>query len=180
MTDHLNRRATLAHLAALGASLTATLAWPTARAADAGTAAPAIDLPGTGAARVQLSALAGKVIYLDFWASWCGPCRQSFPWMNEMQARHGAAGLQVLGINVDKRQADADRFLSETPAKFLVAFDPQGDTPKRYAIKGMPTSLLIGPDGKVLSSHSGFRDEERAELEARIVAALGQLPRRPA
>jgi cytochrome c biogenesis protein CcmG, thiol:disulfide interchange protein DsbE len=176
MHELLNRRAALAHLAALGSALALPAAW----ASDAGSPAPAVDLPGTAGSRVQLAALAGRVVYLDFWASWCGPCRQSFPWMNEMQSKHGPAGLQVLGINVDKRQADADSFLAANPANFLIGFDPQGDTPRRYAIKGMPTSLLIAPDGKVLSSHSGFRDEERPELEARIVAALRLLPRRPA
>jgi thiol-disulfide isomerase/thioredoxin len=176
MHEPLNRRAALAQLTALAAAL----ALPVARAAETGESAPGVDLPGKAGGRVQLAALAGRVVYLDFWASWCGPCRQSFPWMNEMQSKHGPAGLQVVGVNVDKRQADADRFLADNPANFLIGFDPQGDTPRRYAIKGMPTSLLIGPDGKVLSSHSGFRDEERAELEARIVAALRQLPRRAA
>lgn len=147
-----------------------------ARAAEGGEAtgpAPDFDLGGP-AGRVQLSALRGKVVYLDFWASWCGPCRQSFPWMNEIQAKLGPRGLQVVGINVDARTPDAERFLSEVPARFTVAFDPKGETPRRYAIKGMPTSVLIGADGRIRFVHSGFRPEDRAALEAQLQQALAQ------
>ncbi|MEY2685826.1 MAG: hypothetical protein RL375_24 [Pseudomonadota bacterium] len=140
-------------------------------ALDGGQTAPAFDLPGRPAA-VKLADLRGKLVYLDFWASWCGPCRHSFPWMNEMQTRYGTRGLQVLAVNLDARREDADRFLADVPARFPIAFDARGDTAKLYAIKGMPSSVLIGPDGRVLAQHSGFRDAHRAELEASILAAL--------
>ena len=116
---------------------------------------------------------AGKVVLVDFWASWCSPCRQSFPWMNEMQAKYGPKGFVVVGVNLDSKREDADKFLAQTPAKFTLAFDPKGDSPKTYAIKGMPTSVLIGADGKVIQQHSGFRDDERGTLEAAIASALG-------
>jgi peroxiredoxin len=92
--------------------------------------------------------------------------------MNEMQAKYGAKGLQIVGINLDSKRADADKFLAEVPASFVVAFDAQGDTPKRYGVKGMPTSVLIGADGKVIQMHAGFREDERKALEDAIVAAL--------
>jgi thiol-disulfide isomerase/thioredoxin len=142
-----------------------------AHAIEPGTAAPEIALAGAQGP-VSLAALKGKVVYVDFWASWCGPCRQSFPWMNALQARYAAKGLQVVGVNVDARRADADRFLAEVPATFAIGFDAQGDTPRRYAIKGMPTSVLIGADGKVIQVHNGFRDEDRKALEAAIDGAL--------
>ncbi|HJV71995.1 TlpA disulfide reductase family protein [Ideonella sp.] len=123
----------------------------------------------------HLSALRGKLVYLDFWASWCGPCRQSFPWMNGLQTRFGAQGLQVVAVNVDARAEDARRFLAEVPAQFTVAYDPKGQAPRQYAIKGMPTSVLIGPDGKVLLVHSGFRAEDRTDIEQAIAQSL---PRR--
>lgn len=151
-------------------ALTALLALP-ALAVEVGQGAPEFDLAGR-LAGVKLSDFKGKTVYLDFWASWCGPCKQSFPWMNEMQARYGAKGLRVVGINVDQKTDDAKAFLKDTPANFDVAFDQGGKTPKAYAIKGMPTSVLIGPDGKVLSVHSGFKDEQRHELETQIKLAL--------
>ena len=92
--------------------------------------------------------------------------------MNDMQTRYASKGLRVVGINVDQKPDEASAFLKDNPASFDVAFDPSGKTPKTYAIKGMPTSILIGPDGKVLSVHSGFKDEQRGELEAQIKKAL--------
>jgi cytochrome c biogenesis protein CcmG/thiol:disulfide interchange protein DsbE len=142
-----------------------------AAAVEVGDVPPAFNLTGRVGA-VKLSDYAGKTVYLDFWASWCGPCKQSFPWMNDMQTRYGAKGLRVVGINVDQKTDDAKAFLKDTPASFDVAFDQGGKTPKTYAIKGMPTSVLIGPDGRVLSIHSGFKDEQRPELEQQIKHAL--------
>ncbi len=117
--------------------------------------APDFSLDGRGA-QVNLSALRGKYVYLDFWASWCAPCKKSFPWMGALQQRFGAAGLQVVAINVDTRRSDADQFLAAMPAAFTVAFDPTGATPKKYAIKGMPSSVLIDPAGKIIATHTGF------------------------
>jgi len=152
--------------------LAAALGASSASALEKGAPAPQFDLQGLDGA-VKLAKLQGKVVYVDFWASWCGPCRQSFPWMNEMQAKYGARGLQVVGVNVDANNADARQFLASTPARFTIGFDPQGATPRSYGIKGMPSSVLIGPDGKVLLEHSGFRDADRAELESKIQSALG-------
>ncbi len=136
-----------------------------------GEAAPAFELQGDGAA-VKLSNYKGKLIYLDFWASWCGPCKQSFPWLNEMQSKYGAKGFQVVGVNVDANTEDAKAFLAALPAKFAVAYDAKGLTPKAYAIKGMPSSVLIDASGKILSQHTGFRDADKAQLEQAIQQAL--------
>ena len=157
-----------ATLAALVAALVAP--WP-ARSVEVGQVAPEVRLPGASG-MTGLAALKGKVVYLDFWASWCGPCRQSFPWMNEMQAKYGSRGFQVLAVNVDAKREDAEKFLAETPAAFNVAFDAHGETPRAYGIKGMPTSVLISAGGKVLYTQAGFREDERKALEASIVEAL--------
>lgn len=142
-----------------------------AHALEVGQPAPQFNLPGLQAP-VDLSSFKGKTVYLDFWASWCGPCKQSFPWMNDMQTKYKDKGLRVVAVNVDQRQADATSFLKDNPANFTVAFDADGKTPKIYAIRGMPTSVLIGPDGKVLGVHNGFKDAQRDELETQIKQAL--------
>jgi cytochrome c biogenesis protein CcmG, thiol:disulfide interchange protein DsbE len=165
-----NRRSALLHT--LGLLALAAPAW----GLEPGQPAPALQLPGT-AGPIDLAALKGRVVYLDFWASWCVPCRLSFPWMNDMQARYGARGLQVLAVNLDTRRAAADSFLAQVPARFAVAFDSSGDTPRRYGVKAMPTSVLVGADGAVQQQHAGFRDDDRAALEAAIVAALGKAGR---
>ncbi len=155
--------------AAIGLCL--AIAGGSASAADASQVMPQIELVG-GSGTPKLSELQGKVVYIDFWASWCGPCRQSFPWMNDMQRKYGGSGLQIVGINLDAKRADADRFLSQLPAQFALAFDGKGESAKRFGVKGMPTSVLIGKDGKVLLVHQGFREEDRKSLEEKLVAAL--------
>ena len=117
-----------------------------------------------------LTPYAGKVIYLDFWASWCGPCGQSFPWLNQMQAKY--PGLTVIGVGVDTDARAADAFLKKHPARFAIVRDPAGALPEHYRIDGMPSSVLIGADGKVLHQHSGFRTQQVEEYEAAIRAAL--------
>ena len=114
----------------------------------------------------------GQVVYVDFWASWCAPCKQSFPWMNEMQAKYGPRGFTVVGINVDQKREDADKFLTGTPAQFAIAYDTTGKVAEVYQPKGMPTSFLIGADGKVRAVHIGFKDSQREELEREIQSAL--------
>jgi cytochrome c biogenesis protein CcmG, thiol:disulfide interchange protein DsbE len=98
--------------------------------------------------------------------------------MNEMQAKYGNRGLHVLAINVDGKQADADKFLALVPAKFQVAFDPAGVTPKQFAVKAMPTSYLIDGDGRVVYVHAGFRESDQKSIEAAIVAALDTMKKR--
>ena len=143
-------------------------------AIDVGESAPAFVLPTAAGESVALDKLKGRVVYVDFWASWCAPCRRSFPWMNEMQQKYGARGLTVVGVNVDKRRPDAERFLLQTPAAFTVVYDEPGKTPEAYAVKAMPSSYLIDATGKVVAVESGFRDEQKAALEERIRALLPQ------
>ncbi|NTW11145.1 MAG: TlpA family protein disulfide reductase [Chlorobiaceae bacterium] len=140
-------------------------------AIGAGSSAPDFELPGAKG-NVKLSGAAGSVVYLDFWASWCGPCRQSFPWMNAMQEKYRAQGLQVIGVNLDAKNEDVQKFLSQLPAKFAVAFDSKGSIPKVYGVKGMPTSFLIGRDGKIILEHAGFKEGDRESLEQQIKSAL--------
>jgi thiol-disulfide isomerase/thioredoxin len=149
-------------------SIIASLAW----SARPGDAAPALALPDASGRTIDLAAYRGRVVYVDFWASWCAPCRRSFPWMNALKVRHEGEGLVVIGVNVDKRRADAERFLRDVPAAFAIAFDPQGAAPAAFDVKGMPTSYLIDRQGVVVAVEEGFHDERAAALEARIRALL--------
>ena len=158
---------------AVFASLAALAPLP-AMAVEAGEAAPAFSLPSASGAPVATDKLRGKVIYVDFWASWCGPCRRSFPWMNEMQQKYGPKGFVVVGINVDKKRADADKFLAQVPAAFTIVFDEAGSTPSAFGVKGMPSAYLIDANGKVSYVERGFLDEHRAELEQRVAALVAK------
>ena len=105
---------------------------------------------------LDLSPLHGRVVYLDFWASWCAPCRQSFPWTDSMQQTYGTQGLSVLAINVDHDRGDAERFLKEFRPRFEVRFDPEGTWAQQFKVTGMPTSLIIDRHGAVRFTHIGF------------------------
>jgi len=135
-------------------------------------AAPLARSWAAGPPPLDLAAFRGQVVYLDFWASWCAPCRESFPWMNRMQAQLGAAGLVVIAVNVDREHADAARFLREHPAQFRVVFDPQGMLPERFGVHGMPTSFLIGRDGTLQLRHEGFRLSDRDALAQQLRALV--------
>jgi cytochrome c biogenesis protein CcmG, thiol:disulfide interchange protein DsbE len=154
------------------AALVAALVAVPVAATEAGQPAPAFTLPNAKGETVALERMRGKVVYVDFWASWCGPCRRSFPWMNEMQQKYGARGLVVVGVNVDKKRGDADRFLAQIPANFTVVFDEAGATPSAYGVKGMPSSYVIDARGNVTFVERGFLDENKAVLEQRIADAL--------
>ncbi len=144
-----------------------------ALAQDSNHQAPDFDLPGKQV-NVKLSDSKGKLVYLDFWASWCGPCRQSFPWMNALQEKYRSQGFEIIAINLDTNYQDAQKFLAVTPAKFTVAFDSKGLTPRQYGVKGMPTSYLVSREGKIIFQHTGFNASDRDKLEQEIQPFLEQ------
>lgn len=121
---------------------------------------------------VNLDDLRGQVVYLDFWASWCKPCRKSFPWMNKMQTRYAKQGLKIIAVNLDAERDLANRFLKENKTEFTIAFDPEGKLASKYKLKGMPTSYLIDRKGKVINIHTGFRKRDVKKLEAMIKNTL--------
>jgi thiol-disulfide isomerase/thioredoxin len=123
---------------------------------------------------LDLSAYRGKVVYLDFWASWCNPCRTSFPWMNEMQSSLGRKGLVIIAVNVDHDRDLADEFLRSNGADFKIVYDPDGEIARHYNFKDMPTSILIGRDGKVRSVHNGFFPNREDSYFADIETLLNE------
>jgi cytochrome c biogenesis protein CcmG, thiol:disulfide interchange protein DsbE len=116
----------------------------------------------------------GKVVLLDFWASWCGPCKESFPWMQRMAARYADRGLVVVAVNVDQDRALADRFLRDLRPSFAVLYDPQGNLAERYRVSGMPASFYIDRDSNVRYRHVGFHVEKADAAETELARLLAE------
>ncbi len=129
------------------------------------------------AADFDLARFRGKVVYLDFWASWCGPCARSFPWLAALHARRADEGLVVVAVNLDRDRAAADRFLQKHPVPFPIVYDPEGALAEAWDIDVMPSSFLVDRDGKTRHDHAGFRDADVPRIEAEIDALLEEAPR---
>jgi thiol-disulfide isomerase/thioredoxin len=125
-------------------------------------------------APLDLDGFRGRVVYLDFWASWCGPCRQSFPWMQTMKRTYENQGLTVVAVNLDTDRAAADRFLVQFHPTFDVRFDPSGELAEVYKVQGMPSSVLIDRHGVARFMHVGFRPVDGAVYEAQVRELLAE------
>ncbi len=123
---------------------------------------------------VALKDFEGKVVYLDFWASWCKPCRTSFPWMNEMQAKYAKQGFDVVSINLDQDKSSIDAFLKSYPANFRILLDPEGKVASDYELVGMPSSYLIDKKGNLRRTHTGFFIKNKSQYEKEIIALLAE------
>lgn len=120
----------------------------------------------------NLQELKGKVVYMDFWASWCPPCVKSFPFLNELENQLKEQGLQVIGVNLDEKVADAQAFLASHPVDFSIVADPSKQCAKSFEVMAMPTSYLIDRKGNIRHIHRGFRSGETEELRALISQLL--------
>ncbi len=122
----------------------------------------------------EIDGLRGQVVYLDFWASWCIPCRESFPWMQSIAETYGHSGLTVLAVNLDRDHADAERFLERYHPGFAVRFDPQGSLAEHFHVPGMPTSVIIDRHGQLRYTHIGFKAADAPGYEAQVRALLAE------
>jgi thiol-disulfide isomerase/thioredoxin len=117
---------------------------------------------------LRLADFRGKVVYLDFWASWCGPCRVSLPLLDKLRREYGASGFEVIAVNVDENPQDALDFLKKYPVTYPIVRDPQQSIARLYDVPAMPTSYLIGRDGTVVSVKHGFQKKDIPKLQAKV------------
>jgi thiol-disulfide isomerase/thioredoxin len=147
----------------------------TAKATEIGQAAPQFTLPTLQKDQpTSLKQFAGKVVYVDFWASWCAPCRTSFPLLNKLHEKLKSQGFEVVGINLDEDKANAEKFLSEFPVGFNVLRDAKGEWADQFVVESMPTSFIVDKQGVVQHIHHGFTSGDVNELEQKITTLLAQ------
>ena len=127
--------------------------------ADVSRGKPAADfrLPGLDGKQVSLGALKGKVVLIDFWASWCGPCKQELPELQKLKQSYAGKGVEFVTVNIDKERANAASMASSLKLTLTVALDPEGKVAEKYEPPTMPTSYIVDKGGVVRYVHAGFR-----------------------
>ena len=123
---------------------------------------------------LDLAKYKGKVVYLDFWASWCGPCRLSFPYMELLRSAYSRKEFVVVAVNVDHSRERADAFLNQVGGNVPVVYDPKGAIATKYHVSEMPTSVLIGRDGRVRYVHQGFFEAKTPQYESHIEELINE------
>lgn len=149
---------------------------PQVMALEVGAVVPDLSAPTSDGRMLSLDQFRGQVVYVDFWASWCAPCREAMPVLDTLHQRYRERGFTVLGVNVDTERKGAQRMIDQLQPGFPMVFDPQGKWPEAFGLRDMPTSYLIDAKGIVRYVHKGYRASDAQRVEAAIKAALGEKP----
>lgn len=139
-----------------------------------GSKAPEIGLKDQGGELIKLDKLAGKVVLVDFWASWCVPCREELPVLDKLYKQYAKHGLVIIGVSIDEKAEALGPFLRRTPVSFPIVHDPGKTLVAKYAPPKMPSSYLIDRKGIVRYRHEGFKRSDEGKLSHEIEALLGR------
>lgn len=134
--------------------------------------APDFTLKSNTGSNIRLAEQRGNVVMLNFWASWCAPCRQEMPHLNALSEQYSPLGFNLLGINVDEDSLAAERAINELKVAFPVLFDPDSSTADLLAVDAMPTTIIIDKDGNIRHWHRGYQsgyEDSYAEQVAQLI-----------
>jgi thiol-disulfide isomerase/thioredoxin len=134
--------------------------------------APGFSLKSRSGDMVSLDQLKGQVVMINFWASWCGPCRTEMPLLDQMYKRYSSLGFTLIGVNVEEDIRDAEKLLASMPVTFPVVFDRQSTVSKLYDVNAMPSSVFIDRKGNVRYLHRGYKNGDEGEYLNQIRALL--------
>ena len=142
------------------------------KASSAATEVPDISFSDEGGRTLRLADFKGRVVLLDFWASWCVPCRVSFPAIDALHKELGARGFSAVAINVDEQRKNADSFLEVRPHTMPVVFDPKGRAAEAFTLQAMPSTLILDRTGRVRFRHMGYTEKTIAQYRAEVLQLL--------
>jgi peroxiredoxin len=134
--------------------------------------APGFALAAKDGGEVSLESLKGQVVMVNFWASWCGPCRQEMPHLEALHQRYSSLGFTLLGVNVDKDSGDAQEFLDETSVSFPILFDPESSVSELYDVIAMPSTVLVDREGNMRFIHHGYKPGYENDYQTQIRALI--------
>ena len=137
-----------------------------------GASAPGFQLASMNGKPLALTELKGQVVLINFWASWCGPCRQEMPILEQLYRSYQAAGFTLLGVNVEPSANDAQKFLKGTPVSFPILFDPESKVSNLYEVSGMPSTVIVDRKGVVRYVHHGYKPGDEGEYLDQIRALM--------
>jgi len=140
----------------------------TAFAADVGSPAPAFTLDALAGDQGALSQYKGQVVMVNFWATWCGPCRQEMPLLDQIYKKYKPAGFTLIGVSVDKEAPAVKELLARKPVSFPILLDPANQVSKAYHVGEMPSSVIIDRKGQIRYIHRGYKPGDENEYQERI------------
>jgi peroxiredoxin len=114
----------------------------------------------------------GEVVMINFWATWCAPCRQEMPHLEALYQRYGALGFTLLGVNVEEDPAGAEQWLAQTPVSFPILFDPKNEVSELYDVIAMPSTVLVDRKGNLRYLHHGYKPGYENEYQTQIRALI--------
>ena len=139
------------------------LAVPASGAGSASGPAPQFTLDSRAGSKISLAQYKGQVVMLNFWASWCGPCRQEMPLLENIYKKYNKMGFTLIGVNVEPDSKAAEGFLKETPVSFPVIYDKDSTVSKAYDVAGMPSTVIIDRKGNIRVLHRGYKPGDENE-----------------
>jgi peroxiredoxin len=156
-----------AAVAAAGVAIAATLALPASALTQSGPA-PQFQLAARGGKTVNLAQYKGQVVMINFWATWCGPCRQEMPLLESIYKKYKPMGFTLLGVNVEPDSKPAEDWLKATPVSFPILFDTKSEVSKMYEVSGMPSTIIVDRKGNVRVIHHGYKPGDENEYQDSI------------
>jgi peroxiredoxin len=161
-------------IAAILAPLTAAmvLALPASGASSASGPAPQFTLDSRGGSKISLAQYKGQVVMLNFWASWCGPCRQEMPLLEDIYKKYNKLGFTLIGVNVEPDSKAADDWLKQTPVSFPVLYDKDSKVSRLYDVSGMPSTVIIDRKGNLRYVHHGYKPGDEGEYMNSVRALI--------